>query len=155
MICPWKHFSPLWVSLISLRFNGQQHSLLADINKKLRLYSSTSVCSGSPVCWHHCEAVLGGDKIDSYQRKLKQRLCCSSTPMFSAPKAGCKGWTQWLALHTALNHETCRAVQSRALPEVTMAARPLLLSTDLSWCGELFISINLASVRHLCFLERI
>lgn len=151
MIYPWKHFSAWWVSLISLRFNGQQHSLLAGSNKKLRLYSSTFVCSGSPVCWHHHKALLGGDKLDSFQRKLNQRLCSSWALIFSAPKAGCQGWTQWLALHTALNHETCRAVQSRALPEVSLAARPLLLSIDLFCCGELFIHINLVSVRHLCF----
>lgn len=60
-----------------------------------------------------------------------------------------------LCLHIALNHETCRDVQSRALPEVSIAVRPLLLSTDLSCCGELFVGINLVSVRHLCFLERI
>lgn len=37
------------LSLISLRFNDHQQPLLADINKKLRLYSSILDWSSSPL----------------------------------------------------------------------------------------------------------
>lgn len=54
-ICRWARdlpmgtFQPLLSFIDSLRFNEQQQPLLADINKKLRLYSSILDWSGSPV----------------------------------------------------------------------------------------------------------